>query len=58
MSQLAPEPKSAFVGAHVAEATRDQLRARALEEDRTVSALIRRALLRELERTDETRESA
>ena len=53
MSQLAPKPKTTFVGAHVAEATRDQLRARALEEDRTISALIRRAVLRELERADE-----
>ena len=51
MTQLAPDaPATVFVGAHVDDGTRDQLRALAREEERSISAILRRALRHELER--------
>jgi predicted transcriptional regulator len=52
MSQIAPERgTTVFIGAHVDHGTRDQLRALAREEERSISAILRRALRHELERT-------
>jgi len=46
MSQLAPKQQTAtlFVGAHISTDARDQLRALGREEDRSISAILRRAL--------------
>jgi predicted transcriptional regulator len=54
-SQLAPERRAetVFIGAHVDYGTRDQLRALAREEERSISAILRRALRHELERAAE-----
>ncbi len=58
MSQIAPERRTTtFVGAHVDHDTRDQLRALAHEEDRSISAILRRALRHELERVHEKEEA-
>src|SRR5688500_2462930 len=58
MSQIAPEHRATtFVGAHVDHDTRDQLRALAREEERSISAVIRRALRHELERVNETEDT-
>ena len=59
MTELAQErePSTAFIGAHVDFDTRDQLRALAAEEDRSISAIPRRALRHEFERVHETEES-
>ena len=59
MSQLAQERQpTVFIGTHVDYDTRDQLRALAREEDRSISAILRRALRHEFERVDETEEEA
>lgn len=58
MSQIAPDPPATvFIGAHVDHGTRDQLRALAREEERSISAILRRALRHELERVHEDEET-
>jgi predicted transcriptional regulator len=62
MSQLAPvqnQRRTEFIGTHVDEETRARLVALARREDRSVSAVLRRAVDRELERVHrETEEAA
>ena len=52
MGQIAPErgTPTCSSAAHIDHGTRDQLRALAREEERSISAILRRALHRELER--------
>ena len=58
MGQLASLSPTVFIGTHVDYDTRDQLRALAAKEDRSISAILRRALRHEFERVqpDETEE--
>ncbi len=58
MSQNAPErqPATTFVGTHVSLSTRDQIRALAREEERSISAILRRAVRHELDRVQENEE--
>ena len=59
MGQLEKECQSTvFIGTHVDYDTRDQLRALAAEEDRSISAILRRALRHEFERVHEDEEEA
>ncbi len=44
--------REVLVGAHVTREQQDRLRVRATSEDRSVSAIIRRAIERELEREE------
>ena len=59
MSQIAPERQAStvFIGAHVDYGTRDQLRALAREEERSLSAIFRRALRHALERVHNEEEA-
>lgn len=50
MSEQATDRRDVLIGAHVTREQHDRLRARATSEDRSVSAIIRRAIDRELDR--------